>query len=441
MQRSENIIKHFVISACSLAIMFLLITVFSPIIDVVLQNPQVYLDINLGKEEMNFFLIKTLAIVVSVLISYIIYLLLSSKTRVELAAAMMTNDLYTKLEHLRKLYEDSPVPYMTLDKKGNILEPNKATLRFFDVVANEIEGKNLFRYQPEDDAERAEKLFHYFESNVPVNREEVRMITKSGLVKWALLSIFKLEGGAKNGGVGLATLVDISQEKELDNAKTQFLSLASHQLRTPIASIKWFLDMLLSGDLGETTPKQQEYLERMSSVNTNMIELVDTLLNVSRIEIGSMDAELKETNVPQIIENLLTELSIQIEQKKLNIVRDYGNDLSLVKSDPKFLRIVIQNLLSNSIKYTPEGGTVTIRLKDLFGEKSITVEDTGVGIPAADQGKIFKKLFRADNVKRLEGSQGTGLGLYLVKSLVEILGGNIEFTSEENKGSTFTVKL
>jgi signal transduction histidine kinase len=115
--------------------------------------------------------------------------------------------------------------------------------------------------------------------------------------------------------------------------------------------------------------------------------------------------------------------------------------LENIKSDPKLLRIVIQNLLSNAVKYTPEGGTVTITLEESIFEKAIIVSDTGIGIPKKEQDKIFIKMFRADNARRLSTSQGTGLGLYLVKSMVGALGGNVSFVSLENKGSSFTIKI
>jgi signal transduction histidine kinase len=141
------------------------------------------------------------------------------------------------------------------------------------------------------------------------------------------------------------------------------------------------------------------------------------------------------------VESVLVELSSQIEEKNINIEKNYGGNLENIESDPKLLRIVIQNLISNAVKYTQPNGTVSITLKDSFKEKAIVVTDTGVGIPEKDQEKIFTKLFRAGNVDVLSSSQGTGLGLYLVKSIMETMGGSISFVSEENKGSTFTITI
>jgi len=172
-----------------------------------------------------------------------------------------------------------------------------------------------------------------------------------------------------------------------------------------------------------------------------MIDLVETLLNVSRIEIGSVVIDMKKTNVPQIVDDILLELLAQVEAKHLNIVKQYNGNLENIESDPKLLRIVIQNLISNAVKYTSDSGTVSVILKESFDNKAIIVSDTGIGIPESERDKVFTKMFRAENVRRISESQGTGLGLYLVKSMIEALGGSISFVSEENKGSTFTIEL
>jgi len=238
----------------------------------------------------------------------------------------------------------------------------------------------------------------------------------------------------------LATIFDITEQKKLDQAKTEFVSLTSHQLRTPVAAVKWYMDMLLSGNLGELSPKQEEYVNRIHKVNEEMVDLIDTLLNISRIETGSVKVELKQTNVIELTESILLELSSQIEEKRINIIKQYNDNLKNIESDSKLLRIVIQNLISNAIKYTPEGGSVSITFKDFLGDKAIIVSDTGIGIPEEEQDKVFTKLFRANNAKNI-GSQGTGLGLYLIKSIIEAMGNSIDFVSKENKGSTFTIKL
>ncbi len=424
MKDKDTNIKHAFISLFSLVALFLIVYFSSSWVNKVTTDG-----------------IRILFIVVSVLISYIIYLLLSSSTRATLIAERMTKSLYVSLEQLNNIYEESPVPYMTLNESGIIKDPNKATLRFFEVTPKEIEGVNLFSLAFKEDKEKAEKLFLYYGSTVPINMEEIRMTTKNGKVRSVLLSVFRMEDRGRGNKVGLASIFDITERKELDKAKTEFVSLASHQLRTPAATIKWYIDSIVAGNTGSITDRQKEYLERVQKVNENMIELVETLLNISRIEIGSINIDKKEVSVPQIIDNILLELSTIIETKKLNVITDYDGSLEHLETDPKLLRIVIQNVVSNAIKYTPPMGIIKISLKDSFGEKAIVVSDTGIGIPEEDKGKIFTKLFRAGNAQKESESQGTGLGLYLVKSIVEAMGGSIEFVSEVGKGSTFTIKI
>lgn len=441
MQKNFILGKHL---AASLIILFILLGILFlsfPLARDILMRPQIYFSAGFSAADMQFFILYTSLITVAVLIAYIAYLLLTARTRTELMVLSATKSLDVSRAQFVKLYDEAPVPYLTLNNAGEISNPNKAALRFFGVLPEEIEGKNLFSYEPEEDSDKAEKLLQYYKANIPINREEIRMITKSGTVKWVLLSVFEMGKFGSFKHTGLATIFDITEEKQLNQAKTEFMSLASHQLRTPVSTVRWYADMLLSGNLGEISSKQKDYLSIIYKVNKEMIELIDILLNVSRSEIGSIKPESKPTDVIELTESVLLELSSQIEERKLVVNRQYNDNFKNIESDPKLLRIVIQNLISNAVKYTPAGGTVSIDFKDSFTERSISVSDTGIGIPKGEQDKIFTKLFRADNARNMIGNQGTGLGLYLIKSIMETMGGSIHFTSEENKGSIFTVKF
>ncbi len=234
---------------------------------------------------------------------------------------------------------------------------------------------------------------------------------------------------------------DITKEKEIDKAKTEFVSLASHQLRTPLSTVNWYSEMLLSGDAGKVTSTQKKYLEEIYRGNQRMVELVNTLLDVSRIELGTLVVESKPTNIIKLIESVIDEQKPQILEKMITFTSSFQKAVPLMKADQKLLRMVVQNILSNAIKYTPDKGKVSMSLV-LDDTKTIilTVSDNGYGIPKNQQSKIFTKLFRADNVIGKD-TEGTGLGLYIAKSIVEQGGGKIWFTSDENKGSTFYVTL
>lgn len=233
---------------------------------------------------------------------------------------------------------------------------------------------------------------------------------------------------------------DITKEKEIDKSKTEFVSLASHQLRTPLSAIRWYSEMLDSQKLGPLNASQKDYLDEIYKSNRRMIDLVNALLNVSRIDMGTFAIEPEPTDITEIVESVLKELYVKTQESNLQVTHSYEENLPKVNVDPKLMRIIIQNLLSNAMKYTPKGGSVSVSLSKDDKNILIKVSDNGVGIPLAVQDKIFTKLFRADNARVVE-SEGTGLGLYIIKSIVERGGGKTWFVSEENKGTTFFVEI
>ncbi|HEY4496709.1 MAG TPA: ATP-binding protein [Candidatus Paceibacterota bacterium] len=249
--------------------------------------------------------------------------------------------------------------------------------------------------------------------------------------------------------IGIVLIVrDITVEQEIDKVKTEFVSLASHQLRTPLSAVKWYSEMLLAGDAGEITETQKRYLDEVYNSNERMIELVGALLDVSRLELGTFSVEPENILITDIAEDLIKENEHLIDKKNIKFKTDFDKDLAPAMLDKKLIGIIIQNLLSNALKYTPNGGSVSldIKLVAIVNKKIekgkdqilIKVSDSGYGIPKSQQSKIFTKLFRADNV-RSKDTEGTGLGLYIVKSILETAGGDIWFDSVENEGSTFYV--
>ncbi|MFZ4631706.1 MAG: ATP-binding protein [Patescibacteria group bacterium] len=233
---------------------------------------------------------------------------------------------------------------------------------------------------------------------------------------------------------------DVTHEKNVDRTKTEFVSLASHQLRTPLSSINWYAEMLLAGDGGKLNEEQSGFVKEIYTGNQRMVELVNSLLNVSRLELGTFAVGPQPTDVIKTAQEVLSELKPGIAEKKLKLSFDYDKTIPIISADPKLLRIVFQNLLSNSVKYTPEKGTVKLILNQDKKNLLVTVADNGYGIPKSQHDKIFSKLFRADNV-RAKDTEGTGLGLYIIKSIVDHFGGTIRFESEEDKGTTFYLSL
>jgi len=171
-----------------------------------------------------------------------------------------------------------------------------------------------------------------------------------------------------------------------------------------------------------------------------MIDLVNALLNVSRIDMGTFMVDVQPLDFASVMNETLKDLAPQITSKKLQITKNYGEQLPQINADPKLLRMVFQNLLTNAVKYTQESGVIVIALNEHDGDILISIKDTGLGIPIDQQSKIFTKFFRADNARAKE-PDGNGLGLYIIKSLIEYSSGKVWFESEENKGTTFYVSL
>jgi|GEM_PF-1239588 len=245
---------------------------------------------------------------------------------------------------------------------------------------------------------------------------------------------------------------DITREKEIDRAKSEFVSLASHQLKTPPTAVKLLTERLLGGKTGTLTEKQKEYLNDIHSENQRSIELVNALLNVSRIEMGAFTIQLNKKNVCTVVQSVLYELKSIINRKQLRLEEVYQNKSIAIPIDEALFRMVVNNLVMNAVNYTAEGGTIHVEYKEVnkgqtlggkfLGENSFVtvVSDTGYGIPKNQQNKLFTKFFRADNARE-KHTDGTGLGLYIVKSILDNSGGSIWFTSEENKGTTFYVAI
>jgi len=241
----------------------------------------------------------------------------------------------------------------------------------------------------------------------------------------------------------LIILHDVTREKMIERMKTEFVSLAAHQLRTPLSAIKWTLRMLLDGDLGKITEEQKDFIEKTYSSNERMINLINDLLDVTRIEEGRYLYKPVLTDFEPICQFVINSYKEEIEKRKLKLeFKKPEKKLPQVMLDVEKIRLVIQNLLDNAARYTPSGGQVTISLKPTKGEKEIefSIKDTGVGIPKDQQARVFSKFFRGANVMRM-ATEGSGLGLFITKNIVEAHGGKIWFESEEGKGTTFYFTL
>lgn len=234
---------------------------------------------------------------------------------------------------------------------------------------------------------------------------------------------------------------DITLEQEIDRMKSEFISLASHQLRTPLSAIKTYTHMLADGYMGDLNTAQKKSLSTIIGASNRMNELISTLLNITRIESGTIAVSPKTIRIDKAIEELLPELSLMANSKSIDLtLRTRGKASTIIKTDSLIVKEVVTNLVSNAIKYTPDGGTVSIIIRPRRPDILVEVKDSGWGIPKFSQDQVFSKFFRAQNIVKRE-TTGTGLGLYLVKGLLDTLGGKIWFTSEEGSGTHFFFTL
>lgn len=228
--------------------------------------------------------------------------------------------------------------------------------------------------------------------------------------------------------------------KSIDESKDDFISMASHQLRTPLTSVKGFLSMVLEGDAGEINDAQRQMLQQAFISSQRMTFLIADLLNLSRLKTGKFLIDRQPTNLANVVSQEVSQLAETAKSRSLTLTYDFPKTFPTVLLDETKTRQVIMNFIDNAIYYTPHGGEIVVALKETESSVEFTVKDTGIGVAKSEQPKLFTKFYRADNAKRAR-PDGTGLGLFMAKKVIIAQGGSIIFKSEESKGSTFGFAL
>ena len=233
---------------------------------------------------------------------------------------------------------------------------------------------------------------------------------------------------------------DNEKLRQLDEAKDDFISMTSHQLRTPLTSIKGFISMILEGDAGKITPAQKELLSSAFASSERMVYLIGDFLNLSRIQTGRFLIEKKPVDLTKMVELEIDSLLISAKRRNLDF-KFIHDDIPMLMLDEDKMEQVIMNFLDNALYYSKEYTTILVELRnDQQGNVVFTVKDHGIGVPDSEKGEIFNKFFRASNAKK-HRPDGTGVGLYLTKQIINAHGGSVVFTSKKDIGSTFGFKL
>jgi signal transduction histidine kinase len=231
-----------------------------------------------------------------------------------------------------------------------------------------------------------------------------------------------------------------SKLRVLDRAKDDFISMASHQLRTPLTSVKGYISMVLDGDAGKVSEPQEKLLAEAFTASQRMVYLIGDFLNVSRLQTGKFVIEPKPTNLSVIISEEISQLQTTAARRKITLAYDPPQNFPSVMLDENKIRQVIMNFIDNAIFYSKQGGKVEVALLLKGDEIRFEVRDHGIGVPEADRHKLFTKFFRAENARQAR-PDGTGIGLFMARKVIIAHGGSIIFETEENVGSTFGFSL
>jgi signal transduction histidine kinase len=228
--------------------------------------------------------------------------------------------------------------------------------------------------------------------------------------------------------------------QHLDESKDEFISMASHQLRTPLTSIKGYISMVLDGDMGEITPQQRKVLEEAFASSQRMVYLIGDFLNVSRIQTGKFMLEKSRVQLANIIKDEIQQLKDTAAARHITLAYTAPTNFPELELDENKIRQVMMNFIDNAIYYSPEDTTITVSIVKHPHDIIFKVDDQGIGVPKEEQHQLFTKFYRASNARK-QRPDGTGIGLFMAKKVIVAHGGSIIFETREGKGSTFGFRL
>lgn len=368
-----------------------------------------------------------------------VYEIHASNTRERKLAEEMAEKYIKSSEQLfLEVYNNSPVAYVIVGKFGDIISANTAAARLFGISSDKLVKRDLFALMDAGSEEHQSILKQKFQTGIVVTDEEVK-VNRANSFSWTKVSIFQFSN-ADGKRLSLVTLVDVTKQKEIDTAKSEFVSLASHQLRTPISGMRWSAELLLMDGVESLTKQQKRYVDRLLSSIQRMSTLVDDFLQVSRFELGTRILKEETVVLKELFDDIIAEQDAKVTLNRLKVHKEYDPSITKIQSDMALLRMVVTNLYTNAVKYSRVGGEISVGYLRQGGDLVITIKDSGMGIPVGEQQRVFSKIFRASNAIK-EVPDGTGLGLYIVQKAVQTLEGRVSFVSSENMGTTFTVVI
>lgn len=353
----------------------------------------------------------------------------------------------SKEQKLQAILQSIAEGVVVIDADKKISMFNSTFLELLGLTRNDVEGRvynDVLKMVNETTGDIEDNdIPDVFKTGKPLSRfNTTQLLKKNG----ELLDVNETFSPiVENGKVIrlVAVFRDATEQRKVERMRSEFVSIASHQLRTPLTAISWYLEMLMDPTtVNNLTDEQKGYINQVFESNKKMIYLVNELLDISRIEEGKELQLIKEKgDIIKLIQEVIEEQKGLLTQKDLELeFNTQGQSSIMVNMDKEKIRQVIMNLINNAIKYSRPDSKIILDVKVQDEKLLINFVDSGIGIPKSQQEMIFDKFFRAENALKMQ-AQGTGLGLYVVREIVKDHGGTIDFTSEENKGTTFSLLL
>ena len=346
----------------------------------------------------------------------------------------------------RAILESIEYGVLAMDQQGVATEANPGACRVLQMERSSVLGKHCRDLLPiVQHKGRAHRTIHPVDAVLEKRSsyhshpsQHLSLKRRNDEVLPITLLIEPLFRGKKFFGA-IAVVQDQSVERQIDYLKSEFISLASHQLRTPLSSIRWYIEML-SNEQGSFSDEHASYLREIDAASKRMANLIEALLHIAKLEEGGLVPHKAQVDAAALLRRTVQEWQRVAKEHHVTVNASIPTGKLPLHTDPLLLGIVLQNLFTNALKYNRNNQAITVTLSAERRHVCITVRDRGLGIPAVEQKRIFQKFFRSRNVREID-TDGTGLGLYMSKTIVENLGGEITFKSTEGKGSEFTVRL
>jgi len=342
-----------------------------------------------------------------------------------------------------KLAVDATVNFIYItDIDGIVIYANPAVEKLTGYTVEETVGKKAgVLWGRQMSTQYYKDLWNTIKKKKEIFKSEIKGINRSGAVFYAEISISPVLNSDGEIMYFVAVQNDITEKTISNEIRTQFIGIASHQLRTPMTAVRWNTQMLLSTDLGELNSQQSEVLQDLLDSEGRMIDLINNLLEVSKIDEKHVEVNVEKFDVRELVQEVYKDVNEVALRRNVEVSFDYGNDLPMIEADKVLFSQVVKNLILNAVFYSPkESGKVKVSLVVEESGVLLEVRDNGIGIPEEDSDKIFTKFFRASNAVK-SFTDGSGIGLYLCKAIMELLGGEIDFKSKEGKGTAFYVRI